>query len=659
MIRTSFLHSPLLTTLVLAATATAQQVVITTDDLTDTVQAFSPVDGSLFSTNLFAIPNTVQVSALQVGSQIWTSEQTTDRVVRYDACGNVLGTMGPALPGGGLDNIRGMAFFGGIVYVTNWGSGNGATANSLVTFDAAGTYLGTIALSASPSPFSLVPFQGDMLVVASDAGDHVHRYTLAGASVGTFNNSSDLGFTHASALASNGDVWVSTFTSDTIVRLDATTGAIVQTVPADNCRGIFELQNGNLLWTSANGATYVHDMATGVNKLVHPGRPYNLNLADLSLGQVACHRPIGLGCHDYSGDRSNLFEWFPNIPAAKVGLDGNALQFALTANGYVATWIPGAAGALFVPPSAGATIVANGDDTTTTITPSAPIPVPGGTEPTWTVSSNGILTAGTPGNQGTSGFATISSVAATTRLAFYTWCDHNPADAASGKIKWQEVAGVLSLTYDGVEYDGGTPAIAPSTFQYQIDMATGTVTMLWTSFSPSNSTGSVLVGCTLAGAGLTPVSQLLASVTPYQLQPDTLPEAPLALSAAPAPVINPSTLVTYTASNVREFVPGSGVYLGTMFLSVNPLPGGIDLAGILTTVPGCKAHIATLDLDVGAVVNTSPTLSWTFPFDSMFFAPGNVVAAQAVALFDGSFPMHNGEAGGFQLSNGVQSTTHP
>src|SRR5690606_9248302 len=133
-------------------------------------------------------------------------------------------------------------------------------------------------------------------------------------------------------------------------------------------------------------------------------------------------------------------------------------------------WLPGAANVLYVAPSGGAAIIANADDTTTTISPSAAVPVPGGTEAVWTVSSNGILTAGTPGNQGTTGFATVSSLAAAPRLAFYTWCDHNPADTASGKIKWEEIGGVVHLTWDGVEYDGGTPATAPSTFQYQIDV---------------------------------------------------------------------------------------------------------------------------------------------------------------------------------------------
>ncbi|MBX3465231.1 MAG: hypothetical protein KF830_18845, partial [Planctomycetes bacterium] len=313
MFRTSVAPASLLAALALAHGTSAQQVVIATDDNRDTLVAFSPIDGSLVSDNLFPIPNTVQVSALMVNDQIWISEQTGDRVVRYDPCGNVLGQLGPTLPGGGLDNIRGMAYFGGIVYVTNAGTANGAAGPSLVRFDPAGNYLGTLVLSASPSPFSLVPFQGDMLVCSSSGPDKVHRYTLAGTSVGTFNNAAALGFTHASALASDGNIWVSTFTTDTIVKLDAATGNIIQTLPADNARGIFELANGNLLWTTANGGTFVLDVATQTSTLVLSGSAYNLNLVDLSQAQVACHRPQGAGCHAGFLNRSNLFEFFADV----------------------------------------------------------------------------------------------------------------------------------------------------------------------------------------------------------------------------------------------------------------------------------------------------------------------------------------------------------
>jgi hypothetical protein len=120
-------------------------------------------------------------------------------------------------------------------------------------------------------------------------------------------------------------------------------------------------------------------------------------------------------------------------------------------------------------------------------------------------------------------------------------------------------------------------------------------------------------------------------------------------------VINPSTLVTYTATNVPEFAPGQ--YLGALFFSLNPFPTGLDLVNILTTVPGCSVYLLTLDANIGAFSST-PTLTWSLTFSTPVFAPGNIVAAQAVALFDPSSPLPNGEQGGYLLSNAVHSTTY-
>ena len=638
-----------------AGIATAQQVLITPDDSLDRLVAFSPIDGSLINANVFPIATSAQVTALQVGSEFWVGEQINDKITRYDVCGNVLGVIGPTFVGGGLDNIRGMSLIGGTVYVTNDGSNNGATADSLVKFDMAGNHVGTIALSTSPSPFTVLPYGSDLLVVSSSGPDRVHRYTTAGVSLGTFNDSASLGFSHAAAYASDGNIWLSTFTTDTIVKLDVNTGAILQTIPADNARGIYELANGNLLWTTANGGTFVYDFATSTNTQIHDGGTYNLRLADLG---CAFHSEIGAGCHSFEQDNTNLLELFPDVATADTALTGNAMSFTLTANGYVANWLPGGAAALYVAPSGSATIVANASTTTATFTPSAAIPVPGGTTATWTISSEGILTAGSTGNQGTSSTVTLSSTQTATGLAWYTWVNQNPAETGSGKFKWEEVAGVLYVTAEGVELGTGTPTLSPSTYQWQINMATGDVTMVWVSmFGVANtSTSDVLVGCTLAGAGYLPVSQTLSTVSNKVLGPDAA-LVPMSLSASPAPVINPSTLVTYTISNIPETAPGSGLHLSTMFFSVAPLPGGIDITGLVTTVPGCKLYIGSLDVNLGTAITLSPTSNVQLTFSTPLFLPGNAIGAQAVGFFDAAFPLVNGENSGLLLSNGVLSVT--
>jgi len=640
----------------------AQQAVVTFDTSNDVIMAFSPVDGSLISASLFEVPNTVQVSAIMVNNEIWVSEQTGDRVVRYDVCGNELGVIGPSFAGGGLDNIRGMNFIGGIVYVCNDGSNNGATADSLVAFDAAGNYLQTLPLSDSVSPFSVVAnvANGNLLVAASSAED-VHEYTTAGVSVGTFQDA-NLGFAHHLNYGSGGTYWLTTFTGDDLYHLDAT-GAILTATSVlngaggvDNPRGVYELQNGNLLWTNTSGV-HVLDVVSMTSTLVQAGSCYHLNEVSLDF---ACHKRLGTGCHSFRVDNSNHFELFLTVADAKAALDDNAIQYILNGNGdgYDVTWISGVANAIYVPPSASANIIADASTTNESFTPSAPIPIAGGVATTWTVSSEGILTAAATGNQGTDTTASLNDVDETeTGLAWYTWVTQNPTETGSGKIKWEEVGTTLYVTFDGVELSGGSPTQSPSTYQWQIDMTTGSVLMLWPSFSASSSTADVLVGCTLAGGGAVPVSQTLSTAAGYQLVPDDV-LSPLTLTGSPNPVINPSTLVTYTASNAPEYVPGSGVYIGTMFLSFTPLPGGVDLTGILANQPGCSAYIGSLDLALSAAVSATPDLTWDVDFSNTLFFPGANVSGQAIALFDGGFPLLNGEDGGLVFSNGLTSTTY-
>ena len=412
-----------------------------------------------------------------------------------------------------------------------------------------------------------------------------------------------------------------------------------------HCTGTFTYDPTAELWLIIQGT---HPIATNVLA------PHitALQIRDLS---AAYHQNFGSGCHNFTAPdlASNLLESFAGTPAAQAALDGNALLFNLTPNGYLATWLPGVASAFYLAPSPTATIVANADDTTTTFSPSVAPPVPGGVAPQWTVSSNGVLTAAAVGNHTTTFQASLAATATASGLAWYCWRDFNPAAAGSGKVKTEEVGGVLYVTFDGVyEYQTTNPA----TFQWQINLATGDVIMVWPSMATSVNTTTMVVGATLVGTGPTPVSTALSSAAPFIMAPP-LTQAPLTLSASPAPVINPSTIVTYTIGNVPEFVPGSGVHLSMLFLSVNPLPTGFDLTGLLTTQPGCRAYVGTLDFGFGAALTAVPTNAVPFTFFAPVFAPGTTIAAQAVALFDPAFPLANGEAGGFVLSNGVLSVT--
>ena len=246
------------------------QVLAMPDSVNNRLVAFSATDGSLVNAELFALAGGTPVHALGVGNEIWVSEQIGDRVSRWGADGSFLGQIGGGASGG-LDNVRGMALLGDTVYITNSGSANGAPGAAVVMVSTSGAAMGSFATgTTAPSPFGALAFQGGLLVSSSSANDDIHRFSLAGAPLGTFHNSSTLNFAEQMVLASNGDVLVAGFSSNNIVRLNASTGAVLTTYAAAGARGVAQLGNGNLMWTSGAGA-FVLDINTGASTQVYTG----------------------------------------------------------------------------------------------------------------------------------------------------------------------------------------------------------------------------------------------------------------------------------------------------------------------------------------------------------------------------------------------------
>ncbi|MEP6821881.1 MAG: hypothetical protein ABI946_05970, partial [Chthoniobacterales bacterium] len=203
--------------------ASAQGVILMPDSTNNRLVAFDPMNGSVLTSNMFALAaGATPVHALQVGSEIWVSEQIGDRVARYDFSGNFLGAIT------GLDNVRGMALVGSTVYVTNAGTNNGAPGNAIVMYDTSGALLGNFPTTGlAPSPFSILAHQGGILVGSSSANDDIHRFTLTGTSVGTFHNSASLNFVEQLAFASDGSILAAGFSSNNIAFLDPNNGNLL------------------------------------------------------------------------------------------------------------------------------------------------------------------------------------------------------------------------------------------------------------------------------------------------------------------------------------------------------------------------------------------------------------------------------------------------
>lgn len=243
-------------------------VLLMPDSINNGLVVFDPMDGAVLFAPLFGLAGGTPIHAITVGDEIWVSEQVGDRISRWSWQGDFLGAIGA---NGGLDNIRGMALLDGYVLVTNAGTANAAPGPALVLIGLDGTLLGHQPVATtSPSPFALLPRAQDLLVSSAQAGDDIHRYDAMLSSLGTFHDSGSLNFAQQMARGALGLVLVAGFSSNNVVMLDPSSGAVMAAFPAPGARGVAQLTNGNILWTNNSGA-HVYDPLTQTSTLVYAG----------------------------------------------------------------------------------------------------------------------------------------------------------------------------------------------------------------------------------------------------------------------------------------------------------------------------------------------------------------------------------------------------
>ncbi|MBL8750928.1 MAG: hypothetical protein JNK78_17345, partial [Planctomycetes bacterium] len=316
----------------------------------------------------------------------------------------------------------------------------------------------------------------------------------------------------------------------------------------------------------------------------------------------AFHQSYGTGCYTFTSTTDSVHQFFALPNVASPALQGNAMILAPTGNGYSVNWVPGGSG-LYVAPTGGAVNVfaTASDDGSIVVTPSAPLTIPGGTTPSINVASNGVVSLSATAANTTDFSPTSAEFAAATTRAVYTWHDFNEAETGSGRIKREEVGGVLYVTWDNVEsYADPDTTVNRGTMQFQLNLASGIITVVWPTISADSTETTWVTGAPylvgLGGPGTAAAASVdLATALPITTTPNvTL--SPLALSATPAPVYTiggPSVPITYTASNVIDLAPPLGIGIGILLFSVAPFPGGLDL-GFLD-MPGCNLNIASLD----------------------------------------------------------------
>jgi len=357
-------------------------------------------------------------------------------------------------------------------------------------------------------------------------------------------------------------------------------------------------------------------------------------------GTPAANATLGQGCIQ---SYNSFYELFTTAGTASTGLSGNTLQLIPAGTGYQGVWLPGTASALFVPPVAG-TSLATGDDGVVTYTATTgSFPTPQGPQTSFQVSGNAIVAwgTGTMDYPGTNSYTPTAGGFLNSLLGgFYAWHDYNVSETGSGLILAEEIGGTLYFTWNGVE-SYSTPAGAnPSTLQFQLDLGSGGVKMVFVSID-GNATSTFgsghVVGVTAPGASANPGSIALANATAGQLLTTNPEVLPLALAGGSRPVTGTSW--NLDVSNI----PATGV-LGVDVFGLSD-PGINDL--FFLGAPGCGLR-ASLDV-TNAWFVTGATHAYSLPIPSNpALLNLNLYTTSAVFQFPAVNPL------GAITANGVQ-----
>jgi hypothetical protein len=294
-----------------AMTASAQDYLLVVDSGNDRVLKADPATGN-FIENFCTLPvvggGATPKEALQVGTEVWVSDQLQDNILAFDASGTLIG---PVLTSAdGLDNVRGFEVTDGKIWVT---CGSGTFAGQVAVFDQTTRTL-LFAVAVGGSPFDAKLYNGEILVSNSTSHD-IDRVALDGTILGKFVDSTaadaPLDFPQQTTpLADGSEVLVAEFSStEEVFRFDPT-GVLLQeidTAPVGGLRGVYPLTNGKYLITNAAGVhTYL--AGEGTQTVISGG---NFQYISLYRGGPSCPPDFNgdgfLDFFDYD-DYVNCFE---------------------------------------------------------------------------------------------------------------------------------------------------------------------------------------------------------------------------------------------------------------------------------------------------------------------------------------------------------------
>ena len=277
--------------------STAQEVIGVIQG--DYVKLLDPSNGQIIDASFIDLaaqnPGTPK-AIIQVGNEIWISQQIGDRIDRYDLDGQFIDDIGGQVANGGLDNIRGMAVIDDSeVWVTNAGTNNDAPGTAIIRIDFNGNILGNIS-TGSDSPFDVIDNgSGEAYISYSGGGSKIERRDYNGTVLGDIVGTGVVSFIQQIYISSSGSILAGVFSNNTgsgnnsgVYNFDLSNGNILDYWAESGLRGVMELNNGNILYSNSSGV-FILDPSTGNSNNISSGSAQYFGMLDL----VCAEPPTG------------------------------------------------------------------------------------------------------------------------------------------------------------------------------------------------------------------------------------------------------------------------------------------------------------------------------------------------------------------------------
>ncbi|MDG1064484.1 MAG: T9SS type A sorting domain-containing protein [Flavobacteriaceae bacterium] len=202
---------------------------------------------------------------LQVGEELWITDQIEDRIDRFDLSGVYIGALST-----GFDNVKGMDIVNQTeVWVTNSGSANGAPGPSIIRLDFSGNNLGFIDTNGDTA-FDVLDTGTEVYISYINTATRIERRDYSGVLIDDLVPTGQVTFIQQMALHPTGDtVYAAVFSNNGgntagLYEFSRTNGTIVNSWAEGSLRGVMPLDDGQLLLSAGGGyGVKIFDPSTG------------------------------------------------------------------------------------------------------------------------------------------------------------------------------------------------------------------------------------------------------------------------------------------------------------------------------------------------------------------------------------------------------------